>query len=46
VIFAPGRITYKLRHNIVPGTSWSGEVATVVFKSKINGRTAIDVVVE
>lgn len=46
VTFAPGRITYKLRHNIVPGTSWSGEVATVVFKSKINGRTAIDVVVE
>lgn len=46
VTYTPGRIAYKLSRNIVPGTSWSGEVGTVIFKSKINGKTAINVVVE
>ncbi|MNF97915.1 hypothetical protein D3C84_807590 [compost metagenome] len=46
VTYKPGRITYKLKHNIVPGTSWSGEVATLTFKSAINGQAAVDVAVE
>ncbi|WP_127534202.1 fibronectin type III domain-containing protein [Paenibacillus kobensis] len=46
VTYKPGRITYKLKHNIVPGTSWSGEVATLTFRSAINGQAAVDVAVE
>ncbi|SFF40326.1 hypothetical protein SAMN04487969_13428 [Paenibacillus algorifonticola] len=43
VTYTPGRITYKKSQNIVPGTSWSGEVTTIIFKSKMTGQTTIDV---
>jgi hypothetical protein len=41
-----GKITYRIQQNIVPGTSWSGEVATILFKSKVDAEVAMDVVVE
>ena len=44
--YEPGRITYRSNQNVVPGTSWSGELATIVFKSKVTGEASIDVVVE
>jgi len=46
VTYEPGRITYRSNQNVVPGTSWSGELATIVFKSKVTGEASIDVVVE
>lgn len=46
VTYEPGRISYRLKRNIVPGTSWSGEVVTLTFKSKIDGQKAVDVIVE
>lgn len=46
VTYSSGKITYKIKRNIVPGTSWSGELATITFKSKINGQAAIDALVE
>lgn len=46
VTYVPGKITFKKKQNIVPGTSWSGEIATIVFKSKVTGQSTIDVKVE
>lgn len=46
VTHTPGRVTYKLSKNIVPGTSWSGEVVTLVFKAKKDGQANINVVIE
>ncbi|TBL71235.1 fibronectin type III domain-containing protein [Paenibacillus thalictri] len=45
-VYTPGRIKFKVQQNIVPGTSWSGDVSSLLFKSKIDGETAIDVTVE
>ncbi|MBO8173607.1 MAG: VWA domain-containing protein [Bacillaceae bacterium] len=42
----PGRIEITVNQNVVPGTSWSGEITTLEFKSKIDGETRIDFVVE
>lgn len=41
-----GRIAYQMDQSIVPGTSWTGEVAGIQFKSKIEGETSIDFIVE
>ncbi len=41
-----GQIQLTLNSNIVPGTSWSGELAAIVFKSKINGESDIKFIVE
>jgi hypothetical protein len=46
VIYTPGTIIYKVNQNIVPGTSWSGEVAGITFKAKIDGQASIDVTAE
>ncbi|WP_334078048.1 fibronectin type III domain-containing protein [Paenibacillus sanfengchensis] len=46
VTYEEGRVAYTFKHNIVPGTSWSGEVSTLVFKSKIDGQSTINVLVE
>lgn len=43
VTYTPGMIRYKMNQNVVPGTSWSGEVATVTFRSRIDGLASIDV---
>ncbi len=41
-----GRIEFTINQNVVPSTSWSGEITTLEFKSKIDGQTKIDFVVE
>jgi hypothetical protein len=46
VQYEPGRIVISKAQNIVPGTSWSGELTTIAFKSKVNGEAFIDVIVE
>lgn len=46
VTVTQGRIVYKVNRNIVPGTSWSGEIATVRFKAKSDGITAVNVTLE
>lgn len=46
VTHTPGKITYKVNQSVVPGTSWSGEISTIIFKSKIDGESAIRVVVQ
>ncbi|MCE3199831.1 fibronectin type III domain-containing protein [Paenibacillus sonchi] len=44
--YTAGKITLSVDQNIVPGTSWSGEVTTLTFKSKITGETHIKVVAD
>ncbi|MFB9273936.1 fibronectin type III domain-containing protein [Cohnella cellulosilytica] len=44
--YEPGRITFKVNRNIVPGTSWSGETAAVVFRSKVTGQLTVRAVLE
>ncbi|WP_425517372.1 fibronectin type III domain-containing protein [Paenibacillus solanacearum] len=46
VEYASGKIIYRVKQNIVPGTSWSGEITGILFKSKIDGQALIDVVVK
>ncbi|MFE5319169.1 fibronectin type III domain-containing protein [Paenibacillus sp. NPDC056579] len=46
VIYSPGNVRFKVKQNIIPGTSWSGEVTTLVFKSKIDGQASLDVIVD
>lgn len=46
VAVTPGRIEFKVNRNIVPGTSWSGEITTVKFKAKKGGQTTLDVKME
>lgn len=46
VTYSAGQVAYTIKRNVVPGTSWSGEVCTLTFKSKIDGQAAIDVFVE
>ncbi|MFC6232535.1 fibronectin type III domain-containing protein [Paenibacillus allorhizosphaerae] len=46
VEYAPGKIVYRVKQNIVPGTSWSGEITGIVFKSKIDGQSSMDVIVK
>lgn len=44
--YTPGKVTFAIDQNIVPGTSWSGEITTLVFKSKKTGETSVHVVVD
>ncbi|MCG7408438.1 VWA domain-containing protein [Paenibacillus sp. ACRRX] len=41
-----GKITFKMHQNIVPGTSWTGEITSIVFKSKQDGESSIKATVE
>ncbi len=41
-----GKVIYRMSQSIEPGTSWSGELAAVRFKSAINGSAKIRVTVE
>ncbi len=41
-----GRIEYRINQSILPGTSWTGEVSGIVFKSKVDGNVSIDFIVE
>ena len=42
----PGRIAIQVNRNVVPGTSWSGEITTIKFKTKKGGQTAVKVTTE
>lgn len=44
--YTPGKITYSIDQNVVPGTSWSGEITTLTFKSKITGESNVKVTVD
>jgi hypothetical protein len=44
--YTPGTITFKVNQNVVPGTSWSGELTTISFKAKIDGQTTINAIVQ
>lgn len=46
VTYSPGKITFKVNQNVVPGTSWSGEVTTILLKGKNNGIATINVKAE
>ncbi|MEO3943953.1 fibronectin type III domain-containing protein [Gorillibacterium sp. CAU 1737] len=46
VTYTPGKITFKVDQNIVPGTSWTGELTTVLFRGKVNGDVTLHVTVE
>ncbi len=41
-----GVIKLTVNQNVIPGTSWSGELSTLTFKGKTSGETSIDIVVE
>jgi hypothetical protein len=42
VNYVPGRIELRIDKNIIPGTSWSGEITDIIFKAKIDGQSNID----
>ncbi len=46
VVVTPGRIEYRVHRNIVPGTSWSGEITTIKFKAKKDGPIEMKVTLE
>lgn len=46
VTYTPGRIEITVDKSIVPGTSWSGEISAIVFRSKIDGLTEINFIVQ
>ncbi|RCX18766.1 von Willebrand factor type A domain-containing protein [Anaerobacterium chartisolvens] len=41
VKYTPGRIEFTVNESIAPGTAWSGEIATIVFRPKTDGKTSI-----
>lgn len=46
VKFSAGRIEIKVNESILPGTSWSGEITSLVFKAKFTGSSSISLTVE
>ena len=46
VTHTAGTITFKVNQNVIPGTSWSGEITSIIFKSKIDGESAIETLVQ
>lgn len=46
VKFLPGRIEITVNESILPGTSWSGEITSIVFKAKITGSSSLSLTVE
>ena len=45
-VYGSGKITFTINQNVVPGSSWSGEITTLLFKSKINGTANVHVTVD
>ena len=41
-----GRIEYKINESINPGTTWSGEISSIVFRAKTDGKASINYTVE
>jgi hypothetical protein len=46
VKFSLGRIEFTSDESVAPGTNWSGEISTIVFKSKIDGKAGINYSIE
>lgn len=42
----PGRIEYTVNGSIVPGTSWSGEIANIIFRAKTACTTEVNFIEE
>ncbi len=42
VTITPGRIEFTLNESIPAGSTWSGEISTVVFRSKATGKAYLD----
>ncbi|QJD85849.1 fibronectin type III domain-containing protein [Cohnella herbarum] len=38
----PGTIEFRVHQSVAPGTVWSGEITSIVFKSKIDGQSFIN----
>ncbi|WNS43264.1 VWA domain-containing protein [Paenibacillus sp. MMS20-IR301] len=45
-VYSSGKIIFTINQNVVPGSSWSGEITTLLFKSKINGTANVHVTVD
>ncbi len=41
-----GRIEYRVNESINPGTAWSGEISSIVFRAKTDGKTNINYCIE
>ena len=41
-----GRIEFKVNESIIPGTTWSGEISTIVFRTKTDGKASINYSIE
>lgn len=46
VKFSVGRIEIKVNESIVPGTSWSGEITSLLFKARFTGSSKLDLTVK
>jgi len=46
VKYTAGRIEFTVKESITAGTTWSGEVSTIVFKPKIDGKANINFSIE
>lgn len=46
VTYTPGRIIFSIDESVAPGANWSGEISTIVFKSKIDGKAGINYSIE
>lgn len=46
VKFSAGRIELKVNESIIPGSSWSGEITSLVFKAKFTGNSKLDLTVK
>ncbi|NQX48220.1 fibronectin type III domain-containing protein [Paenibacillus tritici] len=44
--YTAGKVTLSMDQNVVPGTSWSGEITTLMFKSRITGESNVKVTVD
>lgn len=40
--YTPGRIEFIVNENIVPGSTWTGEISNIIFKPKVSGEVFID----
>lgn len=46
VKFLAGRIEITVNESILPGTSWSGEITSIVFKANFTGSSSLSLTVE
>ena len=46
VTYKPGEIIFTVEKSITPGKTWSGEINTIIFKSKANGPIYVDYNIE